>query len=34
MTDQKLSLNINLGKIRYLEVTEIIDYKLVPDSEI
>ena len=28
MTDQKLNLNINLGEIRYLEVPEIIDYKM------
>ena len=34
MTDQKLNLNINLGEIRYLEVSDIIDYKLVHDSEI
>ena len=34
MTDQKLNLNINLGGIRYLEVPDIIDYKLVHDSEI
>ena len=34
MTDQKLNSNNNLGEIWYLEVTEIIDYKLVHDSEI
>ena len=34
MTDQKLNLNINLGEIRYLEITDIIGYKLVHDSEI
>ena len=34
MTDQKLNLNINLGEIRYSEVTDIIDYKWVHDSEI
>ena len=34
MTDQTLNLNINLGEIRYLEVPDIIDYKLVHDSEI
>ena len=34
MTDQKLNLNINLREIQYLEVTDIIDYKLVHDSEI
>ena len=27
MADQKLNLNINLGKIRYLEVPDITDYK-------
>ena len=34
MTDQKLNLNINLGGLQYLEVSDIIDYKLVHDSEI
>ena len=34
MTDQNLNLNINLGEIRYLEVPDIIDYKLVYHSEI
>ena len=34
MTDQKLNLNINLGKIWYLNVPDIIDYKWVHDSEI
>ena len=34
MTDQKLNLNINLCEIRYLGVPDIIDYKLVHDSEI
>ena len=34
MTDQKLNSNNNLGEIWYLEVTDIIDYKLVHDSEI
>ena len=34
MTDQKLNLNNNLGKIRYLEVPDIIDQKLFHDSEI
>ena len=34
MTDKKLNSNINLREIRYLEVPEIIDYKLVHDSEI
>ena len=34
MTDQKLNLHNNLGKIRYLEVPDIIDYKLVHDSKI
>ena len=29
-----LNLNIKLGEIRYLEVPDIIDYKLVHDSEI
>ena len=29
MADQKLSFNINLGEIRYLEVPDITDYKLV-----
>ena len=33
MTDQKLNLNINLSEIRYLEVPDIINYKLVHDSE-
>ena len=33
MTDQKLNLNINLGEIWYLEVPDIINYKLVHDSE-
>ena len=28
MTDQKLNLNINLGKIRYSEVPDITDFKL------
>ena len=28
MADQKLNLNINLDKIRYLEVSDIADYKL------
>ena len=28
MADQKLNLNINLGKIRYLKVLDINDYKL------
>ena len=34
MADQKLNLNINLGEIRYLEVPDIIDYKLDYDLEI
>ena len=34
MTDQKLNLNMNLGEIWYLGVPEIIDWKLVHDSEI
>ena len=34
MTDKKLNSNINLREIRYLEVPDIIDYKLVHDSEI
>ena len=34
MTDWKLNLNIKLGEIRYLGVPDIIDYKLVQDSEI
>ena len=34
ITNQKLNLNIKLGEIRYLEVPDIIDYKLVHDSEI
>ena len=34
MTDQKLNLNINVYGIRYLEVPDIIDYKLVHHSEI
>ena len=34
MTDQKLNLNMNLGEIRYLGVPDIINYKLVHDSEI
>ena len=35
MTDQILNLNMNLlGEIRYLGVPEIIDYKLVHNSEI
>ena len=34
MTDQKLNLNISLGEIRYLEITDNINYKLVHDSEI
>ena len=34
MTDKKLNLNINLGEIRYLEVPDIINYKLFHDSEI
>ena len=29
MADQKLNLNINLGEIWYLEVSDITDYKLV-----
>ena len=29
MTEQKLNLNINSAQIRYLEVPDIIDYKLV-----
>ena len=29
MADQKLNFNINLGEIRYLEVPDITDYKLV-----
>ena len=33
MTDQKLNLYINLGETRYLEVPDIINYKLVHDSE-
>ena len=33
MTDQKLNLNINLGEIWYLEIPDIINYKLVDDSE-
>ena len=33
MTDQKLNLNINLGEIRYLEVPDIIDYKLAHNLE-
>ena len=32
MTEQKLNLNINLRKIRYLEVPTIIIYKLDHDS--
>ena len=28
MTDKKLNLNINLGEIRYLGVSDITDYKL------
>ena len=28
MANQKLNLNINLGEIRYLEVPDVIDYKL------
>ena len=31
---RKLNLNINLDEIRYLEFPDIIDYKLVYDSEI
>ena len=34
MTDQKSNLNINLGEVRYLEVPNIIDYKLVHDLKI
>ena len=34
MTDWKLNLNIKLGEIRYLGDPDIIDYKLVQDSEI
>ena len=34
MTDQKLKLNINLGEMQYLGVPDIIDYKLVHESEI
>ena len=34
MSDQKLYLNINSGEIWYLQVPNIIDYKLVHDSEI
>ena len=34
MTNQKLNLNMNLGEIRYLGVPEIINYKLIHDSEI
>ena len=34
MAEQKLNLNINFSQIRYLEVPDIIDYKLVHDSEI
>ena len=33
MTDQKLNLNINLPEIRYSAVPDIINYKLVHDSE-
>ena len=33
-TDEKLNLNIKLGEIRYLGVPDIIDYKLVHESEI
>ena len=29
MADQKLNFNMNLGEIRYLEVPDITDYKLV-----
>ena len=29
MADQKLSLNINLGEIRHLEILDITDYQLV-----
>ena len=29
MVGQKLNLNINLGEIRYLEVPDITDYKLM-----
>ena len=34
MTDWKLNLHIKLGVIRYLRLPDIIDYKLVHDSEI
>ena len=34
MTDQKLNVNMNLGEIRHLGIPNIIDYKLVHDSEI
>ena len=33
MTDQQLNFNIKLREIRYLEVPDIINYKLVHDSE-
>ena len=33
MANQKLNSNINLGEIRHLEVPDIINYKLVHDSE-
>ena len=34
MAELKLNSNINLGEIWYLEVPDIIDCKLVHDSEI
>ena len=34
MTDQKLQLNINLGEIQHMGVSNIIHYKLVHDSEL
>ena len=34
MNNQKLNLNVKLGEIRYLGVPDIIDSKLVQDSEI
>ena len=34
MSDQKLNLNMNLVEIWYLRIPDILDYKLVYDSEI